>query len=73
MQRIKILGFFAFLGFIAGIIVNAAYHEVYPTIMSLYPIILQAEWIMSGLAGSLLTIIVVILWAYLSRPTDTTP
>ena len=68
MGRIKILGLFALLGFVAGIVANFAYHEVFPILLKIVPEILRSEWILSGLAGSLLTIIMLVLWAYLSRP-----
>ena len=67
-ERIKILGLFAILGFLAGILANFAYHTVLPTILAIFPQMLQAEWMLSGLAGAILTIIVLILWAYLSGP-----
>ena len=70
MGKIKILGLFALLGFIAGIAANAAYHEFFPPLPKIYPEILQAEWILSGLAGSLLTTMIVVLWAYLSKPSE---
>ena len=70
MSRIKILGLFALLGFIAGIAVNAAYHEIFPILLKIYPEILQTEWILSGLAGSLLATIMVVLWANLGRPSE---
>jgi len=67
-ERIKILGVFAVLGFLAGILANFAYHTVVPALLSLFPQIIQAEWILSGFAGALLTILVLVLWAYLGRP-----
>ena len=68
MGRIKILGLFALLGFIAGVIANFAHHAVFSILLKIVPEILRSEWILSGLAGSLLTIIMLVLWAYLSRP-----
>jgi len=67
-ERIKILGIFAILGFAAGIIANFAYHTVLPAILAIFPEMLQAEWMLSGLAGAILTMIVLVLWAYLSGP-----
>jgi len=68
MGRTKILGLFALLGFIAGVAANFAYHKVFPILLQIVPEILRAEWVLSGLAGSLLTIIMIVLWAYLSKP-----
>jgi len=68
MGRIKILWLFALLGFIAGVAANFAYHRVFPTLLKIVPEILRAEWAMSGVAGSLLAIIMIVLWAYLCEP-----
>lgn len=65
-ERIKMLGIFAILGFVAGILANFAYHTVLPTILAIFPEMLQAEWMMSGIAGAILTMVVLVLWAYLS-------
>ena len=70
MGRLKILGFFAFMGFIVGVVVNVAYHEFFPLVLNFYPDLFQAEWIISGLAGSFITTIMVVLWAYLSRTSE---
>jgi chromate transport protein ChrA len=67
-ERIKIVGLFAILGFVAGILANFAYHTVLPTILAIFPEMLQAEWMLSGIAGAILTILVIVLWAYLSGP-----
>jgi len=56
------------LGLIAGVVANLAYHKVFPLLLKIVPEILRAEWVLSGLASSLLTIIMLVLWAYLSKP-----
>lgn len=68
MGRIKILGLLALLGFIAGVVANFAYHKFFPTLLKIVPEILRTDWVLSGLAGSLLTTIMIVLWSYLSRP-----
>jgi len=65
--RIKILASFALLGFIAGVAANFAYHTVLPALLRIFPEILLTEWVLSGIAGTVLTLIIVILWAYLSK------
>ena len=67
-ERIKILGIFVVLGFVAGIFANFAYHTILPKLLVIFPQILQAEWVISGLAGAMLTMLVLVLWAYLSGP-----
>jgi len=65
-ERIKIIGLFAILGFVAGMLANFAYHTILPTILAIFPQMLQAEWMLSGFAGAILTMLVLVLWAYLS-------
>lgn len=65
--RIKILASFALLGFIAGVAANFTYHTVWPWLLAFFPTILQIEWVLSGIAGAALTLIMLVLWAYLSR------
>lgn len=66
-ERIKILGSFAVVGFMAGVIANLSYHTIVPALLALFPQLIKAEWMLSGLAGALLTILVVSVWAYFSR------
>ena len=65
-ERIKVLGTFALLGFVAGIAANLLYHMAWPWLLNAFPTILHAEWMVSGIAGALLTIIMLVLWVYLS-------
>jgi hypothetical protein len=70
-ERIKILGAFALLGFIGGIAANLGYHTVWPWLVSTFPLIFaSAEWIISGIAGALITTFFVVIWVYLSRPSE---
>ena len=66
-ERIRILGMFAILGFIAGVIANLTYHYVLPVILTIFPEVLSAEWVLSGLAGAILTICIMLAWAYASK------
>jgi hypothetical protein len=69
-DRLKILGIFALLGFIGGVSANMIYHTVWPWILAVFPSILTAEWVLSGIAGALITTCLVVIWVYLSRPTE---
>ena len=69
-DRLKILGIFAVLGFIGGISANVLYHTAWPWLLAVFPSILTAEWVMSGIAGALITTCLVVIWVYLSRPTE---
>ncbi len=69
-ERIKVMGIFAILGFIAGVIANFTYHNVLPVILAIFPEMLSVEWVISGFAGATLTILVVLVWAYASKPSE---
>jgi hypothetical protein len=66
-ERIRILGMFAILGFAAGVIANFTYHYVLPVIFTIFPEVLSVEWVLSGLAGAILTICIMLAWAYASK------
>jgi len=65
--RMKILASFALLGFIAGVVANFTYHRVLPALLQIFPEVLRAEWVLSGIAGAVLTLVMLVLWAYLSK------
>lgn len=64
-ERIKILGIFAVLGFVAGILANVLYDAVVPAILAALPNI-SGKWIVSGFTGMVLTLLVLAVWAYFS-------
>lgn len=64
-ERIKILGIFAVLGFVAGILANVLYDAVVPAILLALPSI-SGKWIISGFTGMILTLLVLAVWAYFS-------
>jgi cytochrome bd-type quinol oxidase subunit 1 len=65
-DRIKILGVFALLGFVGGVFANVGFHTVWPWLIANFPLIFSAEWVISGLAGALITTCFVVIWVYLS-------
>jgi len=67
-ERIKTLGVFALLGFVGGIAANIGFHTVWPWLVVNFPLIFSAEWVVSGLAGALITTFFVVIWVYLSKP-----
>ena len=64
--RWTIFAVFAMLGFVGGILANWAYKELRPLIEKMFPDLFTAEWLLSGLGGALLTLIIVIIWASFS-------
>ena len=65
-DRLKILGTFALLGFIGGVLANVLYHTLWPWLLAVFPAILTAQWVLSGIAGALITTCFVVIWVYLS-------
>jgi hypothetical protein len=70
-ERVKVFVFVAILGFIAGVIADITATYVLPVLLQLLPAFLQARYILSGLAGAFLTLIVVSIWAYVTGPAET--
>jgi hypothetical protein len=64
--RWTVFGVFAVLGFVGGILANWAYKQLLPVLISMFPDILTAEWFLSGLGGTVLTLLIVVIWASFS-------
>ena len=70
-DRVKILGMFAVLGFLGGIAANIGYKAVWPWLAANFEFLFaSSEWIVSGLAGALITTFFVVIWVYLSRSNE---
>ena len=69
-ERIKILLSFALVGFMAGILAKLGYEYSVPWLLAHFPMI-GWDWVLSGLAGAMLTVFLVTIWAYASEsPTN---
>jgi len=68
-ERIKVFGLVALLGFFAGVIADLTSEYVIPKLMEVLPL-LNARFILSGLAGSVLTLVLVSVWAYIQGPKE---
>jgi hypothetical protein len=64
-ERFKIFGIVAILGFFAGVIADLASEYAIPFLQSVLPF-LSSRYILSGLAGAVLTVVVVSIWAYVA-------
>jgi len=62
-DRFKIFVMFAVLGFMAGIIAKATYQNIIPWVMANFPTV-GLDWVLSGFCGALLTVGLVMIWAY---------
>ena len=67
-DRLKILGVFALLGFVGGVLANVAFHTVWPWLVANFSLIFASEMVISGIAGALITTCFVVIWVYLSQP-----
>mgnify|MGYP006866709232 CR=1 FL=1 len=53
-------------GFVAGVIADLTAEYVIPALASILPTFLQARTLLSGIAGALLTVALVSVWAYIT-------
>ena len=64
--RWSVFAVFAVLGFVGGILAQWAYDQVLPILLKLFPDIFTAKWFLSGLVGTILTLLIVVVWASFS-------
>jgi len=69
-ERLKVLGVFAVLGFVIGIVSNIIYQKAIPLIVGFFPHIFKLEWVISGAIGTAITLVILLLWVYLSEPSE---
>lgn len=69
-ERLKIFIFVAILGFFAGVIADLAATYAIPALASILPAFLNARYLLSGLAGACLTLLLVMVWGYISKSPD---
>jgi hypothetical protein len=67
-DRLKMIVTFAVLGFVAGIVANFTGKFVIPWLSTFVLPTIGIDWILSGVAGALITIGLVTAWAYMSGP-----
>jgi hypothetical protein len=70
-ERLKIFVFVAILGFIAGVIAELTAEYVIPALIAILPAFFSAKYILSGLAGAFLTLVLVSIWAYVTGSKET--
>jgi hypothetical protein len=68
--RTRVIGFFAMLGFMGGIIANLTSGWVIPKLIEVFPQLLKADWLFWGFAGALLAMAIPVVWAYISTPRE---
>ncbi|MCL2287754.1 MAG: hypothetical protein FWC33_01025 [Candidatus Bathyarchaeota archaeon] len=66
-SRIKTFGIIALLGFIAGIIAQLVINYFIPWLVESLPALSNiTQYIGAGIAGAIIAIILIIIWAYLT-------
>lgn len=69
-ERLKVFGFVALLGFMAGIIAQLTADYLIPTLLQILPQLVQIRFVISGFAGACITLVLVSIWAYVSGSSD---
>jgi len=70
-ERLKVFVFVAILGFIAGVIAELTIEYVVPALAAILPALFSTRYILSGLAGAFLTLLIVTIWAHVTGPKET--
>jgi hypothetical protein len=69
--RMKVFGLIALLGFVAGIIAQLCATFVIPWFIEVLPLLGSATtYLISGVAGAVLTVALVSVWAYMTGRKD---
>jgi hypothetical protein len=63
-DRIKVFAIVALLGFLAGVVAQLFADYALPWLVEVLPAVFQARFIVTGLAGAVLTVVMVSVWAY---------
>ena len=63
--RLTVFTACTFGGFLGGIFAYFAYERLLPVI-EMFPELLNTEWFLSGLAGAIMALILMLVWAKLS-------
>ena len=71
-ERLKVFGLVALLGFMAGVIAQLTADYVIPWLMVVIPALVQVRFLVSGLAGAVLPLALVSVWAYFTGNKDRT-
>jgi len=70
-ERFKVFGLVAILGFVAGVIADLTSEFIIPGLLAILPAFFSARYVLSGLAGACLTLVLVSFWAYITgSPTE---
>lgn len=69
-ERFKVFILVALLGFLAGVIADLTAEYIIPGLLTILPAFLSIRYVLSGLAGACLTLVLVSVWAYITGTPD---
>ncbi|MDR2708125.1 MAG: hypothetical protein LBB87_05220 [Nitrososphaerota archaeon] len=70
-QRIKIFGIIAIIGFIAGIIASLALKHLVPWLREVLPSLSNfTDYLIAGIVGAILAVILIAVWVRISGKQD---
>ena len=69
-ERLKVFALVALLGCMAGVIADLTAEYIIPTLMTILPAFFSVRYVLSGLAGACLTVVLVSIWAYITGPSE---
>jgi hypothetical protein len=70
-SRVKVFAIIALLGFVAGVIAQVTMTYFVPWIVSVLPLLGNlTSFMVSGVAGAVLTVAIVSVWAYMTGNKD---
>jgi len=58
---------FAVIGYFIGVAAFYLFRNLEPWIREVLPMLVSAEWVVAGLIGAVVTVILVVVWSYTSR------
>lgn len=65
-DRVKIFGVVALLGFLAGVVAQFSADFILPWLWNVLPAFMNVKWVVSGVAGATITVVLISVWAYFS-------
>ena len=65
-DRVKIFVIVALLGFLAGVIAQISSDFILPWLWDVLPAFMNAKWVVSGVAGAIITVVLISVWAHFS-------
>ncbi len=70
-SRVKVFGIIALLGFVAGVVAQVTMTYFIPWLLSVLPLLGGlTSFMISGVAGAVLTVAIVSVWAYMTGNKD---